>query len=121
MNYSSFLLFLNQISSQRKAKVILQGSIIFVEMDFEAQTWDLSTKILRAENRKTKKQLESILPNKTFQWQEKGAYLVVNEERDFVYLKQKVNSSKKYLLFKSLMEDFASIASEWKGIFESAS
>jgi hypothetical protein len=113
MDYHTFLLLLSQMSGQRKAKVVLQGSVIFVETGSKNDHWNLSTKISKADTKKLKFELRN-----GFRWQGKGAYLKVDSEQESVYLVQEVVSSKKYLPFKYLIEDFASIACEWKEIFE---
>lgn len=115
MEYNAFLVFLNQIASQKKAKVVIQGSIIFIETSSQSNHWSLSTKILKAEIKKLKSSLGSYL---SLKWQSKGAYLKMDAETDSVYLVQEINSSSKYLPFKYVIEDFASVACEWKEILE---
>ncbi len=117
MEYNSFLLFLNQMADQRKAKVVVQGSIIFIETS-NAGHWSLSTKILKSEIKKLKRSFGSYLSRSSLKWQEKGAYLKIDQETDSIYLVQEIISSKKYIPFKYLIEDFASVATEWKEILE---
>ena len=115
MEYNAFLLFLNQISSQRKAKVVIQGSVIFIEKSCHTGHWSISTKILANSS------LGSYLSRGSFRWQENGAYLKIDRETQSVYLVQEIISSKKYIPFKHVMQDFASVAEEWKEILEGCS
>lgn len=119
MEYNSFLLFLSQISGQKKAKVVVQGSVIFVETNAKNGHWNLSTKIMHSEPRKSKNSMDGSLVNGFLKWQERGAYLKLDKETQALYLMQEVTSSKKYLPFKYLIQDFATVASEWKEIFDS--
>jgi hypothetical protein len=118
MEYNAFLLFLNQIENQRKAKVVVQGSIIFIETSSQTEHWSLSTKILASSNRKLGRSLGLYTGAQSWKWQEKGAYLKVDPETDSLYLVQEISSFKRYLPFKYLIQDFANIASEWKEIFQ---
>lgn len=118
MEYNSFLLFLSQIAGQKKAKVVVQGSVIFVETNAKNNQWSLSTKILHSESRKSKNSINNSLTSGFLKWQERGAYLRLDKETQALYLIQEVTSSKKYLPFKYLIQDFAAVASEWKEIFE---
>jgi hypothetical protein len=118
MEYNAFLLFLNQIENQKKAKVVFQGSIIFIETSSQAEHWSLSTKILGSSNKKLGRSLGLYTGAQSWKWQEKGAYLKVDSETDSLYLVQEISSFKRYLPFKYLIEDFAGIALEWKEIFQ---
>lgn len=121
MEYNAFLLFLNQITSQRKAKVVVQGSVIFIETTSQTGHWCLSTKILGSQVKKLQGSLGSYLSRSSLKWQSKGAYLKVDPDTNAVYLIQEILSSKKYLPFKYLIQDFASVAIEWKEILEECS
>ncbi len=121
MEYNAFLVFLNQISSQRKARVVIQGSIIFIEKSCHTDRWSISTKILGASIKEKRGSLGSYLSRGSLRWQETGAYLKMDKETQSVYLVQEIISSKKYIPFKHVMQDFASVAIEWKEIFEAGS
>lgn len=118
MEYNAFLNFLHQMESQRKAKVVVQGSVIFIETTGKSGHWSLSTKILRVENKKLEKTLSSYLSRSKFQWQSFGPHITFDRETESVELVQEIVPSKKYIPFKFVMEDFANVASEWKEIFE---
>jgi len=116
-DYKSFLLLLTQMVGQRKAKIVLQGSVIFIETDPKSEQWDLSTKILDLTLEKGAKKSRNLFSRGFLKWQEKGAYLKVDLETHSLCLIQRIASSKKYLPFKAVIQDFALLASEWKEIF----
>ncbi len=121
MEYSSFLLFLNQMSSQRKAKVVIQGSVIFIEKSCHTDHWSVTTKILGTPTKQLNGLIGSYLSRGSLRWQERGAYLKMDKETNSLYLVQEITSSKKYIPFKHVIQDFVSVASEWKEIFDETS
>lgn len=121
MSYNAFLLVMCQLSSRKKAECIVQDSAIFVEAKSEGQAWDLSTKIWDADEEKIPLFLEESLTLKgRLNWQEKGAYLKKDKETSHIYLIQEVKAHQKYVPFKHVMNDFVSVASEWKSILSNA-
>ena len=119
MSYETFLLFITQMDSQRKAKVVIQGSVIFIESSQKKDNWNLSTKILRRENKNFPSfARDCISYTGLLKCQGRGAYLKLDSETNSIYLVQEIISSKKYLPFKYLIQDFASVAHEWKEILE---
>ena len=121
MEYNAFLVFLNQIANQKKARVVVQGSIIFIETASQNGQWNLSTKVSSSEIRKLEKSLGMPFSKNSLKWQGKGAYLKADPDTDSLYLIQEILSSKKYIPFKHVIQDFASVASEWKEILEKCS
>ncbi len=121
MEYNAFLVFLNQIANQKKARVVVQGSIIFIETASQNGQWNLSTKVSSSEIRKLEKSLGMPFSKNSLKWQGKGAYLKADRDTDSLYLIQEIISSKKYIPFKHLIEDFASVANEWKEILDQCS
>ena len=118
MSYDSYLLVMSQMFSRKKAQVIVQGSVIFIESDRKSH-WNLSTKILGIESKKIPGRLkECVSHTGLLRWQERGAYLKLDSDTNSIYLLQEIVSSKKYLPFKYLIGDFASVANEWKEILE---
>lgn len=121
MEYAAFLILLNQIESQKKAKVVVQGNVIFIETSCNNGHWSLSTKILRIQSKKLQRTLGSYLSRSRLKWQEKGAHILIDPDTQAVQLVQEIIPSKKYLPFKYVVQDFASVATEWKEIFEECS
>ncbi len=121
MEYNAFLHFLHQMEVRSKAKVVVQGSVIFIETSSKNAQWSLSTKILHAPNKKLEQILGFYLHKGSLKWQKKGAHITLDPETRSVELVQEIAAFKKYLPFKYLVEDFASLASEWKEIFQTCS
>jgi hypothetical protein len=122
MSYRSYLFVLSQLSSCKRAECVVQGSVVFVEVGEKDKKWKLSTKLLDS----SEKSIPSFLKNSLnrsgmLRWQERGAYLCLDPETSHVYLMQEIESSNKYVPFKHVMSDFASVASEWKDILHEVS
>lgn len=119
MSYNTYLLVLSQLTSRKKAECVVQGSVIFVESKQSGKDWNLSTKIFDADTAKIPSFLEQSLNSRgLLRWQERGAYLKLDPETNSVYLVQEILSSKKYVPFKYLMNDFAGVAKQWKDILD---
>ena len=73
-------MFLDQITSQKKAKVVIQGSVIFIETSNHTGHWSLSTRIL--DNRSK----DPSLSRDSLRWQQRGAYLKTDPDTDSIYL-----------------------------------
>jgi hypothetical protein len=117
LSYNAFLLVMCQLSSRKKAECTIEDTAIFVEAKSEGLAWDLSTKIWDADAGKIPSFLQESLSVKgCLNWQEKGAYLKKDKETSHVYLIQEIKAHPKYVPFKHVMNDFASVASEWKSI-----
>jgi len=117
MSYNTYLLVLSQLTSRKKAECVVQGSVIFVESKQSGKDWNLSTKIFDADTAKIPSFLQQSLNSRgLLRWQERGAYLKLDLETNSVYLVQEILSSKKYVPFKYLMNDFAGVAKQWKDI-----
>lgn len=122
MSYNTYLLVLSQLSSRKKAECVVQGSVIFVESKEVGKDWNLSTKIFDADTAKIPSFLQQSLTSRgLLRWQERGAFLKLDPETNSVYLVQQIQSSRKYVPFKYLMNDFAGVAREWKDILDEVS
>ena len=122
MSYNTYLLVLSQLSSRKKAECVVQGSVIFVESKQSDKDWNLSTKIFDADTAKIPSFLQQSLTSRgLLRWQERGAFLKLDPETNSVYLVQQIQSSRKYVPFKYLMNDFAGVAREWKDILDEVS
>ena len=97
------------------------NSVIFIEKSCHTGHWSISTKILGTQLKHLSSSLGSYLSRGSFRWQENGAYLKMDRETQSVYLVQEVISSKKYIPFKHVIQDFASVAEEWKEILDGCS
>ncbi len=118
MEYDDFLAAIYQMSEQKKAKIVLQGSMIFIETAQSEQTWNLSTKIYHSEGFLPALIRDCLSTNGYFKWQDRSSYLQYDAKAKGVYLKHEVQALKKYIPFKYLMKDFIEVADQWKEIFE---
>jgi hypothetical protein len=109
ISHKDYLFFYHQLMEKNRASVFLQENAIFAEM--EKGALDVSIKIAALEE--VSPDFRSLFQG-SFRWQDKGAYLWVDPKNSLVYLKQKVVFLQRYLPFKYLMQDFISIATEWR-------
>lgn len=111
MTHDVFLLVLSQLAGKKKTRVVVQGSVIFIETCPLKEKWTLSTPIFSGEGR-------MLPPSGFLRWQEKGAYLKLDPTTHTVYLMQDVLAAQKYVPFKYLVSDFADVANEWREILD---
>lgn len=95
------------MAEKNKSFFCIQDQTVYVDFS-EKNTWEISTKVTEYE------EVLRDLKQSTFRWQNGGAYLWIDPETSFVYLKQEVDSAQRYLRFKYLMRDFIDTFSEWK-------
>ncbi|NNM43570.1 MAG: hypothetical protein HKM07_04440 [Chlamydiae bacterium] len=119
MTDDPFLALLNPIAGKKKSRVVVQGSVIFIETSPKKRNkWNTSTKFAAIEGpipTSSRGCLASygILPSN-----ERGFYLKVDEVGCNVYFTPEIESSAKYVPFKYLGSDFAEVAEEWKTILD---
>lgn len=108
MSYTHFLLTHHQLSTSRKARIVVDGHPIFVEESPCTKKWTLRTEVHPNHHPDVVRSLR---------WQERGAYLQQDRETETVQLIQEIPSSKKYIFFRQFLHDFANVANEWREIF----
>ncbi|MGE5196546.1 MAG: hypothetical protein ACM3JI_04380 [Anaerolineae bacterium] len=119
MSYDAFLTLLTQLAGQKKARVVIQGSVIFIETMPQNNRMTLSTKVFSSENGFMPRKVRECISSSGFlKWQERGAYLKLDSFDNSVTLIQEIESSTKYVPFKYLMSDFVEVANEWKEILD---
>jgi len=118
MSHDTFLLTMAQLASKKKARVVIQGSVVFIETLPENKKWKISTKVFSCDGYLSPSLRECLKSTKTLRWQERGAYLQLDEENHSVHLVHEIISSSKYVPFKYLMNDFAQVANEWREILD---
>lgn len=117
MSYDAYLMTLSQLSGKSKARVVVQGSVIFIETQPNRKKWKMSTKIFE-EGSFPKAMKECISSSGMLKWQERGAYLKLDPCTNSLYLINEIESATKYVPFKYLVNDFAEVANEWKEILD---
>jgi hypothetical protein len=118
MSYDAYLLTLSQLAEKKKARVVVQGSVIFIETLQGKKKWNLSAKVFDHDGLLPKTVKECLSSTGILKWQERGAYLKLDSNTNAVYLIHEIESSAKYVPFKYRVNDFAQVANEWKEILD---
>jgi hypothetical protein len=118
MSYDTFLVVLSQLAGKKQARVVVQGSVIFVETDDKKAKWNLKTKVFDGDGFLPHGVRDCVSSTGMLRWQERGAYLKLDNETQNVYLIHEIESSKKYVPFKYQVNDFVEVANEWKEILD---
>lgn len=116
--YDAFLAVLTQLAGQKKARVVVQGSVIFIETAGKKNHWSVSTKVFSKDGFIPPNVRDCVSSSGLMRWQERGAYLHLDPLEQAIYLVHEIHSSPKYVPFKYLMNDFVSVANEWREILE---
>ncbi len=118
MSYDAFLAVTTQLAGQRKARCVVQGSVIFIESKPTEKKWALATRVFSGDGFLPQSVKECISSSGTLRWQQRGANLQVDPASSSVYLVQEIDQAGKYVPFRYLMRDFAEVANEWREILE---
>lgn len=116
MSYENYLDTMVQLSSQKRARIVHQGSVIFIESS-PKNKWKVSSKLFNYQGlpRGLK---ETFVGSKVMRWKERGAYLQLDPNDSSIYLIEEMEASAKYVPFKYRINDFVAVAEEWKEVFE---
>ncbi|MBS3905203.1 MAG: hypothetical protein KGZ39_07750 [Simkania sp.] len=118
MLYDTFLAVMNQLAGQRKARCVVQGSVIFIESKPVGKQWSLATCVFDGGEYLPRSVKECVSSAGVLRWQERGANLRLDPASNSIYLVQEIQSSSKYVPFRYLMSDFAEVANEWRDILD---
>lgn len=118
MSHDAFLEIITQLAGRRKARVVIQGSVIFIETESKSSKWSLSTQLFASEGYLPPSIKEWMSNSGLMKWQERGAYLQLDPVDQSVHLVHEIHSCAKYVPFKYMMNDFVSVANEWREILE---
>lgn len=117
MAYDVFLLVMSQLAGRRKARVVIQGEVVFFEVSDKKNRLIFSTKIFSGDGDLPPSVRSCVFSNGVLRWQQNGAFLKLDPNIHCVSLVQEVEMEKnKYLPFRRHLEDFCGIASEWREI-----
>src|SRR5579871_5407460 len=100
MSYDAFLTVMDQLAGQRKARCVVQGSVIFIESKPTEKKWALATRVFNGDGYLPKSVKECISSVGVLRWQEKGASLRLDPDSHSVFLVQEIQSSSKYVPFR---------------------
>lgn len=115
MSYDLFLLVMSQLSTKRKASIVLHGNVISIETQEKANQWKLSTPIYCGDECIPQAVRACVSSNGTLRWQVGGPYVKLSPKSHSVLLIQEISLEKgKYLPFKHHLNDFQKVAEEWR-------
>ncbi len=118
MSYDAFLAILTQLAGKKKARVVVQGSVLFIETKSKRDQWTISTKVFDGEGYIPKSVRDCVSSSGVLRWQERGAYLQLDSFTNSVYLVHEIENSKKYVPFRYFVHDFVEVANEWREILD---
>jgi hypothetical protein len=117
MSYDLFLRVMSQIANKKVASLTVDDQEIIIEPYKKENHWLFRTTLYYAEEEIPSCIRSCISSSGVLRWQEKGAYLQIEEESHSVLLIQKIIMEKgKFIPFQFHINDFAHIATEWRGI-----
>lgn len=114
-----FLALLNPITGKKKSRVVMQGSVIFVETaPKQRDKWNVSARISSKQGPIPTSSRQCVSDYGILPSQDGSSYLQVDEVGSNVFLTPEIESSAKYVPFKYLSSDSAEVAEEWKSILD---
>ena len=117
MAYDAFLLVMSQLASGRKARIVIDGEVIFFETTQKKDRYLLYTKVYSGDGYLPPNVRSCVSSSGVLRWQQNGAYLKLDPLTHSVYLFEEVELPQgKYIPFKHRLEHFSQVADEWKEI-----
>ena len=119
MSYSAFLLVMSQLASNRKARVVVQENVIFFEKSKRKDHLILYTKVFSGDGFLPNSVRSCVSSSGGLHWQQSGAYLKLDLSSNSVYLFEETALEEgKYIPFRHHLNDFSTVAAEWKEILQ---
>jgi hypothetical protein len=119
MSYDAFLLVMSQLAGKRKARVVIEGEVVFFEASSKKDQWTLYTKVYSGDGYLPANVRSCVSSSGVLRWQHNGAYLKLDPITHSVYLFQEVEMEEnKYIPFKRHLADFSMVANEWREILQ---
>lgn len=117
MAYDVFLLVMSQLAGNRKARVVIQGEVVFFEATDKKNRLTLYTKVYSGDGYLPPSVRSCVSSSGVLRWQCNGAYLKLDPIAHCVYLFQEVEMEEnKYIPFRRHMAEFSQVSSEWREI-----
>lgn len=117
MSYDAFLVVMSQLAGKRKARVVIDGEVIFFDASQKKNHWTLYTKVYSGDGYLPKNVRSCVSSSGVLRWQHSGAYLKLDPLTYSVYLFQEVEMEEgKYIPFKQHLSNFSMVAAEWRSI-----
>jgi hypothetical protein len=118
--YSTFLLILSQLTGQKRARVVVQDKVVFVDVSTSKgkECWTLSTQVYQGEGEIPSSVHSYVSGTDLLRWQQKGAHLKIEPRSNSVLLVEEIQMpGQKYIFFRAHFEKFLQSVAEWKEIF----
>ncbi len=117
MSYSSFLIVMSQLATKRKARVVMEGEVVFFELSEKKHHCTLYTKVFSGNGYLPNSVRSCVSSSGLLRWQQSGAYLKLDPITSSVYLFQEVQMEEgKYIPFRRHLNDFSYVACQWREI-----
>jgi hypothetical protein len=114
--YIPYMILKNQLIDKRKAKLIIEGVEVYVEMGPQKNAWVIKARIYYPPEIQTPS-LQEHLNSLNYVNISEG-YLKAYPEEGFVVLSQETREFLSFLLFKSRMQEFMKTYDFWKSIVD---
>ncbi|MCX7353133.1 MAG: hypothetical protein NTW22_07740 [Proteobacteria bacterium] len=110
---------MSQLAENRKARVVINSSMIFFETSEKKNDWTFYTKVFVGEGDLPKSVYSYLSSRGVLRWENSGAYLKADPTACCIYLIQEVEMQEgKYIPFKHHLSEFSNLAEEWKEILQ---
>jgi hypothetical protein len=122
MSYDAFLRVMSQLAGKRKARVVIEGHVIFFEPSIKKNHLKLSTKVFSGDGYLPPTVRSCVSSRGQLRWQHRGAHLELNSETHSIFLIEEIEMEKdKYIPFRAHLTDFSLVAAEWREILQELS
>lgn len=120
MSYSSFLIALGQMAGKKKARVLVNNHLIFIEALSKKNRWKVFTKVFHLDGYIPPSIQDCLSSAEALRWQYQGAYLKLDTKSQSVYLVSEVEMPiGKYIPFRRHLNAFIGASEEWRETLES--
>lgn len=103
----------------------MDGQTIFIDRlqknrqgNLQETRWSLSTKVFDGDGYLPPAVRDCVSSSGVLRWQEKGATLRLDPISKSVFLVHEIDAASRYLPFRFFMRDFATLAQEWRTLFD---
>ncbi len=118
MSYDAFLQVMSQLSGARRARCVVKNQIIFIDNVSEKNRWALTAKVFDGEGYLPPSVRDCLSSSGRLRWQEKSAYLRLDDISKTIFLVHEIDSTRRYIPFRFYLRDFAELAEEWHLMFD---
>ena len=119
MSYNAFLIAMSQMASKKKARVVVNDHLIFIEALNRKNRWKMFTKVFHSSGYIPPSVQDCLASAEFLRWQYQGAYLKLDPLTQSLYLVKEIEMPVgKYIPFRHHLNEFIVAADEWKETLE---